>query len=212
MQLHRTAGKPDWEAIDVAERNGWQHWAMRSHGILTPGNVITVTGFIGVVYGLVLLADKSYGAGLLVLAAGRACDLLDGLAADYTGTKSPLGEKMDATFDKLSTGLSLIVLVVIGIVPLWIALLLAVQQAAAIVFALVALKRGTALHPSRTGKLGMAGIWLGLLLIVSLQALHIRHLHVVVWAVYAFFLASLLLSTAAVISYRDQLAPQRRTR
>jgi phosphatidylglycerophosphate synthase len=94
--------------------------------------------------------------GAVFIITGRLCDLIDGWLADRTGTKSPLGEAVDATADKLGTAATIIVLPLAGLMPIELAIALVVPQAAIAVMALFARRRGRGLHPSRWGKLSMA--------------------------------------------------------
>lgn len=162
MQLHRSGREPDWQARPRRRWNRWQRTAAGTGGVLTIGNVLTIIGFIAVVAGLVLIAQRQYVVGLTLVAAGRLCDLLDGWLADRTGTKSPLGETFDATADKLETAAALIILTAAGIVPWGVSLALFLAQLMISLVAMAAVRRGVRLHPSRLGKLGMASAWLAL--------------------------------------------------
>lgn len=170
MKLHRTLGRPDWEGIPPAERTVWQRIAARTSGVVTPGNLLTAIGIAAVVYGLWCLGDGRYWAGLGLVTFGRLLDLADGWAADQTLTKGPLGELLDASVDKLATLLTLITLGATGIAPWWAMAVLLVPQALAAAIAGLQRARGKTLHPSRLGKLSMAGLWLALVLFIGAQA------------------------------------------
>lgn len=173
MQLHRTSGRPDWASVPPQKYNPWQYVAARSQGIATPGNIITLAGLGLVAVGLLLIArDNDIAWGLVWIALGRLADLLDGWAADKTGTKSPLGEKMDVTCDKIAIGATLIVLLWQHILPLALTIVLAAPHAIISAITLLAMRRGYMPHPSRTGKISMALLWctLGLLILLQLPA------------------------------------------
>jgi len=94
--------------------------------------------------------------------AGRILDVADGLAAEHTGTKSPLGGAIDATFDKLGALAVLIVVGVIGMVPWAVVLLIALPNMVNSLLAYYAWRRRTPLQPVRAGKLSTALEWLSL--------------------------------------------------
>jgi phosphatidylglycerophosphate synthase len=159
MNLHRIEGDAEWVTVPAAQRNVWQRTAAATIGVVTIGNFFSLLGLASVPYGLWLIAQQRYVAGIAVLTFGRICDLLDGWLADKTGTKSPLGERIDAAFDKISLGLVLLVLLVSGILPWWALVLLILPHLIVAFLAVIAWRRGQVLHPSRTGKLSMALVW-----------------------------------------------------
>ena len=112
MNLHRTSGKPDWEEIKLGKRTLFQRLAAVTHGVITPANAITLIGFVVLLYGLGAILERDYLLGLTLIVMGRLLDIADGLAAEATHTKSPLGELFDATIDKVGTVLTVVVLVV----------------------------------------------------------------------------------------------------
>ena len=170
MNLHRTTGRPDWANITPANRNAWQRLAMVSRGWLTPGNVFTLSGLFIVIIGLYWLMSAYYWLALYALIVGRCFDLLDGWAAEVTGTKSPLGEILDAVSDKIGTLLTLGAACLIPVAPWWLLLGLALPHLIIAAISYAANRRGRRLHPSRLGKISMAAAWIGLLGLIALQA------------------------------------------
>ncbi|HET6924392.1 MAG TPA: CDP-alcohol phosphatidyltransferase family protein, partial [Candidatus Saccharimonadales bacterium] len=152
MTLHRAEAKPDWERVAKRRRNNWQQLAARTHGWLTPGNVLTFLGAVLVVAGLIMLHSKLYLLSFLLIIVGRLCDLADGWAAHRTGTKSPLGEKLDAGMDKLLGLVALIALVAMHYFPLWAALVIIAVNLAISLPSALSLFEGKTIHPSRAGK------------------------------------------------------------
>ena len=141
----------------------WQDVAARTGGLVTPGNVITIVGFVVSLLGLVLISGGFYWLGLLVVAMGRLCDVLDGMVAEYTHTKSPFGEMLDASIDKIITVATLVALLVFGIVPWPVAALVFLPNVSNTMLTVAAQSRGVRLHPSKDGKLAMAFGWVSLL-------------------------------------------------
>ena len=144
----------------------WQRTAAATNGLLTPANVVTLLGLGSVAAGLVAVLDQSYLLAFFLVTAGRLADLLDGYLAEQTGTKGPIGEKFDAGADKLETVLAVIVLVVAGLLPVWVAVAAALPHLAIATVSLYGLLHQGLPHPSRAGKVGMALAWLGLVLLV----------------------------------------------
>jgi phosphatidylglycerophosphate synthase len=160
MNLHRIEGKAEWENIPASHRNNWQKVAARTAGVVTIGNFLSVVGLLSIPAGLwLIISGHAFLAGIIILGAGRLCDLLDGWLADKTGTKSPLGEKIDVVFDKISTGVTVLVLASVAILP-WLALgLLLLPHIIIAAVGLLAFRRGHKLHASISGKWSMAAAW-----------------------------------------------------
>lgn len=168
--MHRIGGKAEWAFVPANKHNIWQKIAVRTHGILTVGNVFSLIGLLSVPLALVLiLRDAQYIAGAVILLAGRACDVADGWLAHATGTKSPVGEKIDAIFDKISTATAIIGLTLSGIIPWWALGVLLVPHGIVAVMALWVFKKGKVLHPSLAGKLSMIPAWFSLVAFVLQQ-------------------------------------------
>jgi phosphatidylglycerophosphate synthase len=205
MDMHRVGKRADWQKVANRQRNPWQRLADKTSGVITIGNALTIIGFALVVAGLAALAREHYWLAVGLLFVGRSCDLLDGWAASMTGTKSPLGEKLDAGFDKLATVLTLTVLLLIGIVP-WLAVaLIAVPHIAIAAVSAMVLSRGKLLHPSRWGKNSMAAAWLSLGSFVLWTALDID---TQLWArciAYSLVIISSGMSLLALSGYYRQL-------
>lgn len=160
MQLHRANGN-DWDSVRAKDRNVWQQLAARTRGLVTPGNVITIAGALVVTAGLIVLAAHRnvwLGAGLIL--GGRVADLLDGYLADRTGTKSRVGEALDAIVDKLELAAVLLVLWHIHLLPDIIFVILALQALFNVGLSLAGRARKVSLHPSRSGKNGAVVEWI----------------------------------------------------
>jgi len=170
MNLHRTTGKPDWESIKVSQHNGFQKVAAATNGIITPANVITVIGLGIVIYGLILILNQQYWWGLILLAVGRLLDIVDGVVANSTGTKSPLGELMDAAVDKIGTLLTIIVLFIAASEQWWAILLILIPQLITPFVTLYKKKKNVEIHPTRQGKLSMATAWVGIVGLFVMKA------------------------------------------
>jgi phosphatidylglycerophosphate synthase len=127
MKLHRASGN-DWDDIAPEERNIWQRTASSTNGLVSPSNVITIVGGVLVTAGLVLLArHEIVWLAVTLIMIGRAADLADGLVADKTGTKSTVGEAMDATVDKLELVAAVVVIWLASLIPAFVFVILVVH-------------------------------------------------------------------------------------
>lgn len=170
MALHRTGKRPDWAGIAQANRNAWQRLAARTNGIVTLSNVVTIIGYTIVVVGLKAIVDNHLVTGGILLAIGRLLDIADGIIAEATSTKSPVGELLDASIDKVGTVLTIIVLLITGIAPWWLLAALLLPQFIIPVISLRRVRDNQPLHPSRMGKNSMFIAWITLLGMVFVAA------------------------------------------
>lgn len=170
MDLHQSSDQPDWEAVAVKDRNHWQKRAATTKGIVTPANAATIIGFGLVLYGLLHIGWHHYWLGLSLIAVGRLFDILDGWLAQKTGTKSRLGESLDAVADKLGILAILIVFLTSHLIHIWLLIVIILPHIIMSLLALVSKLRNRPIHPTRTGKLGMALTWLCLVGFIILRA------------------------------------------
>jgi cardiolipin synthase (CMP-forming) len=173
MQLHRTTGKPDWIFVPPESHNRWQRLAVRTHGIGTPSNAVTLVGFVLVLIGLQQILNQHYLLGTVLLLTGRLCDILDGWLAELTGTKSPIGELLDAAIDKIVTILTVALFLTAQVAPAWVLIALVTPHILIVIIVLGWRNQGVAFHPSLVGKLSMAGVWLSLLIYALDHAIHL---------------------------------------
>lgn len=159
MQLHKTEAEADWHYVKPQDRNKWQRLAAASKGVLTPANAITVAGALLVLAGLARLSETVTAAAILLIIFGRLADMADGFVADKTGTKSPLGETLDATADKLLALAAVVTLLFTGLLPLLILGIIILQSALNSVISVYVRIKGSVVHPTRSGKLAAAAAW-----------------------------------------------------
>lgn len=200
MQLHRTNKKPDWELTSNTDWNRWQRIASASRGTITPGNVFTIGGFLIVIYGLMEIYWQRYWLGIAIIFIGRLCDIADGWLAERTGTKSPLGEALDAGFDKTAVVIGVIILGSAHTAPWWLLIALLLPHLLMSLVTVVTFSFSHhVIHPSRSGKNSMAASWICLGALPILQALHwqgtTRNI------VYGLALASVIVYFVTVIQY-----------
>ncbi|MBW3568697.1 CDP-alcohol phosphatidyltransferase family protein [Candidatus Parcubacteria bacterium] len=170
MNLHTPGEQADWDLIRPSERNGWQKLASATGGLVTASNILSAVGLILVVFGLFEITSANYINGSLLIAAGRAFDLLDGYVAEITKTKSSLGEMIDATVDKFEIFAALAAIAIAGILPPLVIAVMIFISAWASVAALVARIRSIEIHPSLIGKQATAAIWLSIILFLFTNA------------------------------------------
>lgn len=162
MDLHRAGHKPDWATEPRAEHNHWQRIAAATGGYLTPANGLSVLGAALSIIGIVLIANRQFVLGIILLVIGRLSDAVDGAVADRTGTKSRFGGLMDAGLDKLVILSGLGAFAWLGLVPAWLAGTLILLNGLSVLCTLASGTRGRVLQPSAAGKLAMAGYWVAI--------------------------------------------------
>lgn len=160
--MHRSK-VADWHDVKGEERNIWQKLAFRSYGTLTPANFVSLVGAALAIYGLLLVLNSEIVSGLLLLTIGRIADLLDGIIAEYTKTKSPLGELVDAVADKLVIAFAVIVFAALELVPWPIVILIALQNVFTGLAVVIGRLRNIRIHPSKYGKYSTALAWVTLI-------------------------------------------------
>lgn len=203
MNLHRTTGRPDWADVDPARYNLWQKLAVATRGIVTPGNLTTFVGLGLVLAGLLVIAQQNYWLAGSLIVVGRFLDLVDGWLADMTGTKSPLGEFMDAGADKLETFAAIIVMYYTSLAPWWLLTALLLPHLAITLLATIARVRQRELHPSRLGKLSMAMLWVSLFGLIAGRLFDWGQIGSM--AVAAVALVTISMTVGALIEYWRQL-------
>jgi phosphatidylglycerophosphate synthase len=199
MNLHRTSAKPDWENIPASQHTTIQKLAAATNGYVTPPNLITIIGLGIVIYGLVCILNQDYWLGLVSLAIGRLLDVVDGLVADGTGTKSPLGEIFDAAVDKIGTLLTILVIIYANITSWWIIVALIIPQIIIPLVIFYKKQKGVGVHPTRAGKISMALTWVGIVGLLIVKAFGDSAF--LATGVYAVIGASLLLGLYALWQY-----------
>ena len=201
MNLHRNTGTPDWEMIAVEERTAVQKLAAATKGIVTPPNFISVLGFGLVMYGLGALLQEAYWVGLIALGVGRLLDVVDGAVAQLTGTKSPLGELVDATIDKFGTLFTIAVFYIAGISFWWLITALLLPQILISLIVLYKRIKNQKVHPTLSGKLSMGALWVALVGLVVMKALTLAATHPFSVGVYAVSVISVGLGLYALWQY-----------
>jgi phosphatidylglycerophosphate synthase len=202
MNLHH-ADKADWETVPSDEWNGWQRLAARTGGIVAPANFISLVGAIVAFYGIHLIWVGQVIAGAIVLVLGRVSDILDGMVADHTRTKSPFGEGFDATLDKVVILLSLVVIFWQSLLPWPVFLTLVFFNAYnAIIGYYGNWMKKSGSHPSRSGKLSSAFAWIAIGSLVAATQITARPWHEILVAVgIASFIVYLPLAANSSYSY-----------
>jgi phosphatidylglycerophosphate synthase len=170
IQIHRTGKVADWDAIPHGARNRWQRTAAATHGYVAPGNVVSLIGAVLSILGFVYVYQGKLLTGFVIIAGGRLCDILDGYIAHYSGTKSTIGETVDAGLDKLVILVAFVVFASTEIVPFAPLVALGVQQLVAAALGGYARLKGLHMHPSRWGKYSAILQWPALLLYIPVAA------------------------------------------
>lgn len=197
VKLHTSRSKPDWQYEKKADLTRWQSLALASRGIITPGNFISVGGLLLVLYGAHQIYVGETMVGLLYIIGGRLMDLIDGFVAEYTKTKSQLGEIVDTTCDKISIITAVIAAYVAGLLPGALVTILFLHHTYTALFSVLFARRYN-LHTRRIGKYAMFVSWLTIIVVIYASTIENAVLNIVTWAlivIYACF------AIAAVFDY-----------
>jgi phosphatidylglycerophosphate synthase len=206
MSLHR-ATTADWSRIAPDTYNVWQRVAVKTHGFITIGNVITTLGLALVVAGFVLVLQDKLLLAVILVTIGRIADLLDGYAADKTGTKSPIGEAWDAGVDKLELAIAVPVLLFTPYASPILVICLLLHLAINVALFFAARRAGKRIHPTRAGKLSTATAWIAAGLFVLHKVDMTQWLQNLVYAVaVACVVVFITLAVVSAGQYRKQLA------
>lgn len=203
--LHRAGTLADWEVTPKSQRNVWQRIAFSTKGVLTPANVISVIGAVLVFLGLYYVFTDELAWGFVCVAVGRFADLIDGAVAQATGTKSSVGEAVDAGLDKIILFVAIVAFFISGIVPLWAAIFIAARNIAIMTIGLTGKAHRVTLHPSRAGKYAAATEWAAILLFILATVFNVQHwsgAETATYAAAAVFLAiTVLFGSVAIKNY-----------
>lgn len=166
IQIHRTGKVADWDAVPPRARNRWQRTAAATHGYVAPGNAVSLIGAALSILGFVYVYQGKLWIGFVMIVIGRVCDILDGYVAHYSGTKSTVGETVDAGLDKFVMLVAFVVFASTEIVPFAPLVALGIQQLVAAGLGAYARLKGLHMHPSRWGKYSAIVQWAALLLYI----------------------------------------------
>ncbi len=153
MNLHRTDDSPQWERTPESMQNIWQRMAKKTHGIITPANAISLAGLYLTISGLQDFKRGDKKKAITKVISGRLCDIADGYVAERTKTKSPIGEAVDATVDKISMAHGLYVMSKTNTLPSLASASFLSQNVINTAATALSKKRGVELHPSAEGKI-----------------------------------------------------------
>lgn len=199
VSLHRSSAKADWDMITPSKRNFFQKIAATTGGLVTPANGITVIGLVIVLASLLMFIRGGFWLGLFLLIVGRLLDIADGVVAEVTKTKSPLGELFDAVADKIGTFLTVVTLLVAEITNWWVVGALLLPQVVIMTIVFYKKQKGIRVHPTRPGKVSMALVWVGIPGLIVSKAL--GGLEPLMVAMYLVIIVSMLLGFYAAWQY-----------
>ena len=135
--------------------------------VFTVPNVLTVVRFLGVpLFIWLVLAERQYGAGALVLAIMAGTDWVDGYIARRFNQMSKLGRVMDPIADRLSLIAVAVTLVIAGVVEWWYLAALLVPDAVLLALSLFYFHGHPDLPVSRVGKVRTGLLLVGTPLLV----------------------------------------------
>lgn len=206
MNLHRINQQAEWESSK--KLTFFQKVAKKTKGIITPGNVVSATGLILVVVGVAFIHNKSLTLGFFMIMLGRLADVFDGFLAHLSKTKSPLGELIDASFDKIAMLAVFIILLIEPLIPVWILIIIFAHSIINSFSSIWAHARKKRIHPSFCGKLSGAASWIIILGFILASLLEVNNynlasviIKVIAYICFAVFIA---LGIPASVGYFKQ--------
>ena len=135
--------------------------------VFTLPNILTVVRFLGVpLFIWLVLGQKEYGYGALVLVIMAGTDWVDGYIARRFNQMSNLGRVMDPIADRLSLIAVAVTLVIAGVVQWWYLAALLVPDAILLALSLYYFRGHPDLPVSRIGKIRTALLLVGTPLLV----------------------------------------------
>jgi len=196
MKLHAPHTKPDWELTGPQKVTLWQRLALRTNGLITPANVLSITGVGLVLWGAWQLGlDRRWLFGVCLVAIGRCFDVLDGYVAERTKTKSRLGGAIDVICDKLAMLTILIAAVYAHLVWPWFVGLLVLYNVYLAYFGALQ-GRVHRIYPNSFAKLASFVSWLA----IFVSIFHSKEDSF--WFAFGTFIAICLWATLAVMAIR----------
>lgn len=163
--MNRSGDEAEWHSVPPNDWGPAQRFADEHGEWATPANLVTVIGAAATGAGLAMMCSNDPSTNLKGLAAigfGRLMDIADGKIASWTGTKTPIGEKLDAGVDTALMVGALGVLMLSGILPESQGWATAAVTATKMGFTAIAGYKGNEIHVTRAGKLSVFGLWGGL--------------------------------------------------
>lgn len=170
--------------------------------ILTVPNLLSLAR-LGLLAGFAVLAlaDRSDVAAAALLGVAGVTDYLDGYVARRFGQVTTLGKVLDPTVDRLVLGTAIVVIVVVGAVPVWLAAVVLAREALVGGLALVLWALGARrIDVTFLGKAGTFGLmWCFPLFLWGHASGEVpRVVHAVAWVG---VVPALALSLAAAVGY-----------
>lgn len=193
--------KPDWEYINRDRLTRWQSVALTSHGVITPANIISILGLVLVAVGSIYIYHSNISMGLILILTGRAMDLIDGLVAEYTKTKSPFGEIVDTSCDKLGIVILIVTAYTLDLFTAPLLVTLVLHHGFTALFSVLFARRYN-IHTTPIGKYAMFGSWAIIIFALYATAYESSLLHILVNVCTA---AYITVALAACASYYLEL-------
>ena len=167
-KMNRHEGVADWELelgpdekLNAIQRFS-QRVAAKTNGVVTPGNALSAVGAGLVGWGLYDYMNGRQGLGVAKILAGKTFDYFDGKVANWTKTKSPLGEAVDAGFDTATIAGMLGVAAITETVPIPALIAITARNVGTIALTAIDKMRGWAPHSSKEQKINQPIQWLTL--------------------------------------------------
>jgi diacylglycerol kinase family enzyme/phosphatidylglycerophosphate synthase len=197
MDMHTPKAKPDWHYKPSSQLSRWQSLAVYSRGLITPGNLVSLFGLILVIFGSKNLYYGETTNGLLLILIGRIMDILDGIVADLTETKSRKGEIIDTAADKLGVLVTILAAQGAGLFNSVLFTALILHHAYIVLFSSIYARRYN-LHTVRSGKIAMFMSWAAIIVTIGSQLAASTLLNYLSWTIICAYIVTAIV---AVVQY-----------
>ena len=128
---------------------------------LTVPNMITILRFLLVPVFVYLTFHQQWLNAFIVLAVLSSTDWVDGFAARRLNQISTVGQWLDPLADRLSLMITALTLVLVGIIPMWLILAIAIPDVILIINSLILFRGSPELKVSNFGKIRTALLLVG---------------------------------------------------
>ncbi len=207
--LHTAGKEPDWANIAPENLSNFQKVAEMTNGWVAPANFVSAGGAVLTLAGLYELTRNGGNPfiGVALIVGGRSGDIWDGKVADWTKTKSPTGEAVDAGLDKLLIACAMIALWLEDVLPDPTVASFVAINLASVALTGIAKSKDNEIHPNYFGKRSTFFQWATIGAAITGYALKLQGVEeagdILTYVSYATAVVATVLGVGAANEYKD---------